>query len=123
MVEGGRAAQLADRGETVRQRFGRVVEELQLVGGPGDPALSAGPIVGHHHDQGVVELAGFLQEIEQPSDLMVGVRQETREHLPHQLAHPGGFPDGTARVELGRVRLDVQDRCPVDGIQALHRQL
>jgi hypothetical protein len=44
MVEGGRAAQLADRGETVRQRFGRVVEELQLVGGPGDPPSALAPL-------------------------------------------------------------------------------
>ena len=69
--------------DAVFQRLGGVIEELQLVGRPGGASLGAGPVVGHHHDQRVVELAGLLQEIKYPAELVVGVRQEPGVHL-HQ---------------------------------------
>ena len=90
MVEGRRAAEFVDRPEAVLEWLRGVVEELQLVGGASGAALGTGPVVGDQHDQGVFELAGLLQEVEQPSDLMVGVRQEPGEHLHH----PGGEPAG-----------------------------
>jgi hypothetical protein len=41
----------------------------------------------------------------------------------HKLAHPGWLPRWAGRVELGRVRLDVQDRGSVDSVETLHGQL
>ena len=100
VVERGRPAELVDLGQAVLQRLGGVVEELGLVGGAGGPALGARTVVGDHHDQRVVQLAGLAQELQQPPDLGVGVGQEAREDL-HQ---PGGEP---ARV--GRERLPFGD--------------
>ena len=83
VVEVLRAADLVDRGEAVRERFGCVVEELRLVGRPGRAALGARAVVGDHHDQRVVELADRLEVVQQPADLVVGVREEPGEDLHH----------------------------------------
>src|ERR1700723_3412559 len=40
-------------------------------GRPGGAPLGAGPVVGDHHDQRVVELAGLLQEVKDPAQLLV----------------------------------------------------
>ena len=88
VVEGGWAAEFIDLGEAVLQRFGRVVEELQLVGGARRAALGAGPVVRNDHDQRVVELPDLLQEVEQTADVMVGVGQETGVHLHHPRRQP-----------------------------------
>ena len=41
-----------------------------------------------HHDDGVVELTGLLQVVQDAADLVVGVGQEPGEHL----GHPGEQP-------------------------------
>ena len=46
-------------------------------------ALAAGAVVGDHDDDGVVELAGLLEVVEDATDLVVGVRDEAGEHLGH----------------------------------------
>jgi hypothetical protein len=109
MVERGGAAQLVNGPDAVLQRLGRVIEELQLVGGPRRAALGAGPVVGHQHDHGVVELAGLLQEVQQPPDLTVGVRQEAGVHLHHPRREPArlrgqGLPLRDVRVVPGQLR-------------------
>jgi hypothetical protein len=114
VVERRRAAQVVDLGQALFQRLGRVVEELQLVGGPGRPALGAGAVIGHDHDQRVVELAGLLQEVKQAPDVVVGVGQEPGEHLHHprrQPARPRGqrLPFRDVGVVPGQLRARGQD--------------
>ena len=101
VVEGVGPAELVDLGQAVLQRLRGVVEELRLVGGAGRPALGARPVVGDHHDQGVVQLAGLAQEVQQPADRGVGVGQEPREHLHHPGGQPAGLA-GTATPTRGR---------------------
>ena len=73
------------------------------------PALGAGPVVRHQDDERVVEVAGLLEEVEQPAELGVGVGEEGGEalHEPgrHRAARrrqvvPGRHPGGPRR-ELG----------------------
>ena len=92
VVEGRRPADLVNGPDAVFQRLGGVVEELQLIGRPGGAALGAGPVVGHHHDQRVVELAGLLQEVKYPAQLVVGVRQEPGDIPPSSVRPDGGRP-------------------------------
>ena len=77
------AADLIDQLEGILQRLRGVVEELRLIRGPGGPALGAGAVIGDDHDQGVVQLPEHAQELDQPPDLVIGVGQETGEHLHH----------------------------------------
>ena len=83
MVEVPGAAELIDDLEAVLQRLLGIVEELRLVGGPGGAPLGAGAVIGDDHDQRVVEVPAAPQELDQPPDLMVGMAQETGEHLHH----------------------------------------
>ena len=50
--------------------------------GTGTPMLMARSVVRHHDDHGVLPLPGLLQVVQQPADVMVGVRQEPRVPLP-----------------------------------------
>ena len=81
VVEVLRATELVDDLQAVLDRFRAVVEELGLVGGAGDAALGARAVVGDHHDQRVVELADGAQELDEATDVVVGVAEEPGEDL------------------------------------------
>ena len=83
MVEGLRPAQLVQLRQALLERFLRVVEELDFVGGAARAALGAGAVVRDDHDQRIVELADALEVVEHAANMMVGVRQETGEDLHH----------------------------------------
>src|SRR4029079_7858247 len=59
------------------------VEEAPLVERTVGTAFAAGAIVRHHDDQGVVELAGVLEVVEDPTELVIGIGDEAGEHLRH----------------------------------------
>jgi hypothetical protein len=80
---GGRAAEVVDPREIGLDRVGHVVEEFVLVERPVRAALAAGAVVGHHHDQRVLELPGLVQVVQEPADLVVGVRDESGVGLRH----------------------------------------
>ena len=103
VVEVPGAADLIDQRQAFLQRLLGVVEELRLIRGPGRAALGAGAVVGDDHDQGVVQLPERAQELHQPPDLVIGVGQETGEHLHH----PGSEPPGGRgqRRPVGHVRI------------------
>ena len=83
VVVGLRAAELVDEGQVLLDPVGEPVEDLVLVDRPVRAALAGGAVVGDEHDQRVVELAGLLEVVEQPADLVVGVAEEARVHLRH----------------------------------------
>ena len=98
----------------------RVVDRAVL------PALGAGAVVRHEHDERVVELADLGQEVEQPPDLGVGVGQEGREALHEPRRHhliggvelvPGGHPRRSGR-QLGAGRHDARLELPSEGLVA-----
>ena len=70
-------------GEVLLHLIGPAVEELVLVHGAVRAALSGGAVVGAVEHDRVLELAGLLQVVDDPPDLMVGVLGEAREHLGH----------------------------------------
>ena len=76
-----RATDFVDQRHGLLERLLRVVEELRLVRGAGRPALGGRAIVRDDHDQRVLEVAPLVEELEQPADLVVGVLEETGEHL------------------------------------------
>ena len=88
MVVGLRPAQLVEHGQVRLHVIGDAVGEQHLVDRPVRAALAAGAVVGHHDDQGVLPLPGFLQVVQQPADVIVGVGQEPGVHL----GHPGEQP-------------------------------
>jgi hypothetical protein len=49
-------------------------------------ALARSAVVGHEHDQRVVELIALIEVVEQSSDLVVGVAEKARIHLRHPAA-------------------------------------
>jgi hypothetical protein len=59
------------------------VEEPPLVEGAVGAAFTARAVVGHHDNDGVVELPGRLEEVDDPPDLVVGVLDVAGEHLGH----------------------------------------
>ena len=75
---------------------------------PGHAALGRRAVVGDDHDQRVLELADVLERVEDPAEVVVGVRDEAGEDLHHPRVQPalvGGqrrpFRDvGVARREL-----------------------
>ena len=77
------AAEVVEGGEVLLEVVGHVVEELVLVHRAVRSALGAGPVVGDDHDDGVVQLAQVVQEVQHPSDLVVGVLEESGEDLHH----------------------------------------
>src|SRR5262245_43134112 len=64
------------------------IEELALVHGAVRPALTARAVVGDEDDDRVLELTRLLEEVEQPSNLMVGVREEAGKDLGHAAEEP-----------------------------------
>ena len=62
---------------------GIAVGELHLVDRAVRAAFAARAVVGHDHDQGVLQLVGLLQVVEQPADVVVGVGEESGVHLGH----------------------------------------
>ncbi len=88
VVVGARAAELVELLEVLLDRVGDAVEELVLVHGAVRTALARGTVVGYEHDQRVVELAAPLQEIEEATELMVGVTEEARVDLSHACEQP-----------------------------------
>ena len=77
------AAEVVEGGEVLLEVVGHVVEELVLVHRAVRAALGAGAVVRDDHDDGVVQLAQVVQEVQHPSDLVVGVLEEAGEDLHH----------------------------------------
>ena len=88
VVVGLRSAKLVEHRQVRLHVVGDAVEELVLVHRAVRAALAAGAVVGHEDDHRVVPLPGLLQVVQQPADLMVGVRQEPRVHLGHPAEQP-----------------------------------
>jgi hypothetical protein len=88
VVVGLRTAEVVHEPQTLFHGVDVAVEELDLVDGSVWSALTAGTVVRDDHDDGVVELAGVLQIVQDAADLGVGVAQETGEHLGHPAEQP-----------------------------------
>ena len=114
VVVGVGRAELVEHLHVLGQVVGVAVEELVLVDRTVRRALTGRTIVGAVEDDGVVELPGLLQVVDDPPDLGIGVLGETGEHL----GHPGEQlllvrvqriprPDGVGlRSHVGRQRVD-----------------
>jgi hypothetical protein len=76
-------AELVDQRQVLLDRVGPAVEELVLVDRPVRRALAGGAVVGAVEDQRVVELAGLLEEVDDPADLVICVLTEAGVHLGH----------------------------------------
>ena len=83
MAVGRGAAEFVEEAHAVFHGVDVTVEELALVDRPVGPALAAGAVVTDDDDDGVVELAGLLEIVQDAADLRIGVGQETGEHLGH----------------------------------------
>ena len=68
-----RSTDVGDSPDLVLDRFAHHVERAHRVDEAEWAAFLAGAIVGHHHDNGVIEHAGLLQRVEQPSEVLVEV--------------------------------------------------
>ena len=116
-------AQLIDPGQVLFHVLGFEVEEVQLVErSPGTP-LGRGSVVAHDQDDRVLELSDLLDEVEQTSDLGVGVGQKAGVDLHHPGVEvlllgrervPGRNPTGPlaqrrTRGEQGRRGLAIED--------------
>ena len=88
VVVGLRPAELVDHRQVRLDVVGDAVREQHLVDRAVGAALAAGPVIGHQDHQRVLPLPGFLQVVQQPADVMVGVRQEPRIHLGHPREQP-----------------------------------
>jgi hypothetical protein len=74
--------------QVLLEAVGVAVEELVLVHRTVRGALTRRAVVGAVEDQGVVELAGLLQIVDDAADLNVGVLRETGPHLGHPAEQP-----------------------------------
>lgn len=83
VVEVLRPADLVDHLQALLERLLGVVEELRFVCSAGGAALCAGPVVGDHHQKRVLEQPVALEEVEQPTEMVIGVAEEAGEHLHH----------------------------------------
>ena len=83
VVVGVRPAELVEVRQVVLDRVRPGVEELVLVDRPVRRALPRGAVVGGVEDQRVVELAGLLEVVDDPPDLVVGVLGEAGVDLGH----------------------------------------
>jgi hypothetical protein len=88
VVVGLRAAEVVEQREVGLDVVRNAVEELVLVDGAVRSALAARAVVGDEHDQSVLQLIGFLEILEQPANLVVGVGEEARVHLRHSREQP-----------------------------------
>ncbi len=103
VVVGLRTAELVEHGEVRLQVVGDAVEQQVLVDRAVRAALAAGAVVRHQDHDRVLALPGLLEVVEQPADVVVGVRQEPRVDL----GHPGEQPllvVGQRVPRLGRVQ-------------------
>ena len=83
-----RAAELVDRREALLDGSGTLLKNCASFIEPCGPPSALAPLSEIDHDQRVVELADPLEEVEHPTDVVVGVRQEAREHLHHPRVEP-----------------------------------
>ena len=83
VVEAGRGTELVDARQVRLDRVGDPVEELVLVERAVRAAFGARTVVGGDDDDRVVELAGLLEVIDQPADLVIGVGDEPGIDLRH----------------------------------------
>jgi hypothetical protein len=83
MAVGLFAPEFVDVRQVFFERGRNAVEERVLVDRAVRPALGAGTVVGDEHDQGVLEFAALLQEVDEPPDLGVGVGEEPGVDLRH----------------------------------------
>ena len=83
VVVGRRRTKLVEVVEVLLDRVGDPVEELVLVDRTVRTAFARGAVVGNKHHDRVVEVPGLLEEVEQPPDLVVGVREEASKDLGH----------------------------------------
>ena len=79
-----RAADLVDALERLGDGSVGQVPRSHVVDRPGGATLARGPVVRQDHQQGVVEVAGSRQEVDDPADLLVGVGEHGGEalHVP-----------------------------------------
>ena len=88
VVVGPRAAELVDHREVLLEVVGDAVGELHLVDRAVRAALAAGAVVGDDDDHRVLELFARLEVVEQPADVVVGVREEAGVDLGHAAEQP-----------------------------------
>ncbi len=88
VVVGSRAPQFIQLRQVLGQVVRHTVGDFVLVDRAVGAALTAGSVVCDQHDQGVVELFGVGEVVEQAADLVVAMRQESGVHL----GHPGEEP-------------------------------
>ncbi len=78
-------ADVVDAGDLLVDRLGDHVEGSHRIDEPEWPALLAGPVVGHHQHDRVVEAPGPFDEIDQSGELLV----EVFEHRAVRTCEPG----------------------------------
>jgi hypothetical protein len=64
-------------------RIGDTIEEAPFVERAVRATLTARAVVGHQDDERVLELSRGFEVVEHATELIVGVRHETREHFGH----------------------------------------
>ena len=106
---GAGAADLVDVGE-VEGLVLKAVHAAQPVDDAEGPASVAGAVVGGEHDDGVVELAGLLDVVDEAADLDVGVVKHGREGFlqparDELLVGREAVPGGNIRVARGQDRV------------------
>ena len=102
------AADVLDARDLLVQRFAAQIVGTHGVDHAERAAFLAGAVVGHHDDQGVVELAGAFEEGHQAADMLVGMVEhggvgglQPREHAALRFRDLGPRPHGiVARREL-----------------------
>ena len=89
VVVGRRPAQLVEHPARARLKVvGIAVEQQVLVDRSVRAALAGRAVVRHEDDERVLALARLLEVVEQPADLVIGVRQEARVDLGHAGEEP-----------------------------------
>ena len=95
-----RAAELVEQRQVGLDVVGDAVDELHLVDRAVRAALAARAVVGDEDHERVLAPAELLEEVEQPADLVVGVREEAGVDL----GHPGEEPLLVVRERVPRPR-------------------
>ena len=118
-----RTANFVDVGERLLHRRRHPVPCSDVVHRSGRSTFGARPIVREHEKQGVLEIAGPAQKVDEPRNLMIRVAQEPREGLhvagiqPALVSRQGvprGDPVGPGR-ELGSRREDPRSDLSAQG--------